>query len=448
MEKEINIKEIFLKKIWNKNALPVILFIMVFLNYFTLIRINYNTKVEEAAGVSSLVPAFGTGFIILFFFYIKKIKVSKKMLIQLGLLIAITIMWSVVQIINVNSGHYYLFDIFNIACKFVNILFLFVLLINMELDEKYIYFFMRCLIVLGIVACLYNPVIYCKDILATLKIIDINTKTYAAKSFFAQKNQFAYILFTCIVSCLILIIRTPKKKIKILYAFCILLFLINMVFTQSRTGLLITAVFLGLYLLFNDRMRISQKIITIAVLGVFGTIGILGLYKYNPELLMDKLLRTSTIKTLTGRTRIWDVALSVTNESPQNLFFGAGRFKGIDVINKEKMPFTQFHNTYIEFLVSGGIVELIYFISIYIFVFINIIKSQKLNKKYKIVYSILYIAYFIYMLSESLGRFSIGGSDCLGLIFFVTIPLLHSNSIPEELNEKTNLENKELENVE
>ncbi len=446
-------KENLFKKIWSKNTLPIILFIMVFLNYFTLIRLNYNTKASFAAKTDTLVPAFGIGFIILFFFYIKKIKISKKMLIQLGLLVVVTLMWSIVQFINVKSGSYYLFDIFNIACKFVNILFLFVLLINMELDEKYIYNFFRCLVLMGIVSCIFNFIIYYEEILAALKIITINTKTVATKSFFAQKNQFAYVLFTCIVSCIILILHTPKKRYKALYSLCILLFLFNMIFTESRTGLVITGLFLGLFLLFNDRIKLSRKIVLIVILGVIGSVGILGLYKYNSELLMNKLVRVNSIKTLTGRTKIWDVALAVTNESTSNLLFGAGRFRGIDVINNAKLPFTQFHNTYIEFLVSGGIVELVYFISIYLFVIVTVLRSKKLSTKYKRIYICLYISYFVYMFSESLGRFSIGGSDCLGLVFFVTMPLLHANSNSEEVNvEKENNElidekTKQLKNI-
>lgn len=463
MEKKPKIKrrnkENFLKRIWSKNTLPVILFIMVFLNYFTLIRLNYNTKESFAAGTDTLVPAFGIGFVILFFFYIKKIKISKIMLIQLALLVGVTFIWSIVQFINVNLGTYYLYDILNIVCKFANILFLFVLLINMELDEKYIYNFMRLMVLFGLVSCIFNFIIYYQDILATLKIITIDTKKIIeSKSFFAQKNQFAYVLFTCIVSCIILIIKTPKIKSKVVrilrilfYVFCILLFLFNMIFTQSRTGLAITVMFLGLYLLFNDRMKIYQKMIFIVIIGIVGAIGISKLYEYNPELLVDKLIRADSIKTLTGRTKIWNVALDVANESTETRLFGAGRFKGIEAINNAKMPFTQFHNTYIEFLVSGGIVELIYFISIYLFVIVKVIRSKKMNKKYKILYSCLYVSYFVYMFSESLGRFSIGGSDCLGIIFFVTIPLLHSNSIQEKNDKQpeiSDLENKELDNIE
>lgn len=423
-------KNIF-RKFWSKNTLPIILFIIVFLNFFTLIRLNYNIKTSKAAGTDILVPAFGTSFIILFFFYIKKIKISKAMIIEFALLILVTAIWSIVQIINVKNGNYYLFDIFNIFCKFANILFLFILLINIDLDEKYIYNFMKCLILMGIVACVFNFIIYYQDILATLKIIEIDTKVYTPKSFFAQKNQFAYFLFPCIISCIILLVRNKKMIFKILYFLCILLFLFNIVLSASRTGLVVTLLFLGLYLLLNDRMKISQKVIVIAILGVLSILGIFALYKYNPELLMNKLIRADSVKTLTGRTKIWNVALDVAKENPETVLFGAGRFKGVEAVQNAKMKVTQFHNTYIEFFVSGGIMEVIYFISIYIFVFVKMIRSKKLDKKYKIIYVCMYVAYFVYMFSESLGRFSIGGSDCLGMIFFVTIPLLHANIIPE-----------------
>lgn len=452
-------EENIIQRIWSKNLLPIILFIMIFLNYFTLIKLNYNTKESFAAGTDTLVPAFGIGFIILCIFYIKKIKISKAMIIQFVILLSVTIMWAIVQYLNVKTGTYYLYDIFNIACKFVNVLFLFVLLMNMELDEKYIYNFMRLMIVFGIVSCVYNYIIYKEDILASLKIITIDTKIIESKSFFAQKNQFAYVLFTCVVSAVILIAKTPTIKSKVyrvlrvvFYIACILLFLFNMVFTQSRTGLVVTALFLGLYLIFTDRIKILPKIALIIILGIVGYKGISYLYEYNPELLMDKLIRVKSIDTLTGRTNIWDVALSVAKESKQTLIFGAGRFNGVEAINNAKLPFTQFHNTYIEFLVSGGIIELVYFISIYLFVFVKVIISKKMDKRYKIIYVILYITYFIYMISESLGRFSIGGSDCLGIIFFITIPLLHSNSIAKidkcEIQNSTYLENENIEDIE
>ena len=98
-------------KIFNKNILPIILVIMVILNYLPLIVLNCTIKSSKAAGISTLVPAFGIGFVYLFFFYIKKVKITKPMVIEFVLLFLITIMWSTVQIINYKSGNYYLNDI-------------------------------------------------------------------------------------------------------------------------------------------------------------------------------------------------------------------------------------------------------------------------------------------------------------------------------------------------
>ena len=48
-------EENIIQRIWSKNLLPIILFIMIFLNYFTLIKLNYNTKESFAAGTDTLV---------------------------------------------------------------------------------------------------------------------------------------------------------------------------------------------------------------------------------------------------------------------------------------------------------------------------------------------------------------------------------------------------------
>lgn len=423
-------------KIFNKNVLPIVLVLMVILNYLPLIVLNCTIKASKAAGISTLVPAFGIGFVYLFFFFIKKIKITKPMLIEIILLFFMTIMWSIVQIINFKSGSYYLNDIFNIFCKFVNVLFLFILAMNIEIEEKYLLNFMKGMVLFGLIACIFNMIFYSQDILASLKIISIDGKIAIPKSFFAQKNQFAYVLFTCIVACITLITSTTKTKSKLIYCGLILLFLFNMVFTTSRTAFVITGLFMFLYLIFNNQMKFSRKIITLLIIGLIGAGLVYLLYIYNPELLLDKLIRSKSFGTLTGRTKIWDVALGVASESKATLLFGAGRFKGIDVLQKAKKPFTQFHNTYIEFLVSGGICELIYFLAIYLFVIIKLVKSNSLDKKYKILFICLYISYFVYMFSESLGRFSIGGSDCLGLIFFVSIPLLFANTIERKVLDK------------
>lgn len=141
-------------------------------------------------------------------------------------------------------------------------------------------------------------------------------------------------------------------------------------------------------------------------------------------------MRFERIKDLSGRTEIWKRGMNLIFENPINLLFGIGRFEGTEILKFEKKTFTQFHNIYIDSLVTGGIMELCFIVYIYSFVIRKILKSD-IDKKYKKLYIIMFITYAIYICFESFGRFSIGCSDTLCLIFFVTIPLLHANSIKE-----------------
>ena len=112
-----------------------------------------------------------------------------------------------------------------------------------------------------------------------------------------------------------------------------------------------------------------------------------------------------------------------------------GRFQGTESLKFEKKSFSQFHNIYVDSLVTGGIVELLFVLYIYGFVIRKIFKSN-IEKKYKNLYLTMFITFAIYICFESFGRFSIGASDTLCLIFFVTIPLLHANSSNAEEKQK------------
>lgn len=75
---------------------------------------------------------------------------------------------------------------------------------------------------------------------------------------------------------------------------------------------------------------------------------------------------------------------------------------------------------------TGGIIELVYIISIFIYIMYRI-NNSKMSKSCKKVYLISYIMYALISMLETYGKFSIGFYDCLCLVFFVSIPLLHAN---------------------
>lgn len=415
------------EKIKDVNILPTLLFIVVLVNYLPIITLNFTTKASKVIGVVPMAISLFIECIILIGYYYKKVKIKKEMSYNFLILLGITVISLIIQVINFFNKELKILDLANIVCKFINIFLLYILIMGVTIDEKHINNFMKAIVIMGLVACIQNMILYFEDILGHLGMIEATRKFYPCKSFFPQKNPFAFFLYVSIISTIFLLQKDSKVRYKVFLCSALVIFLFNLVLTFSRTGTAITILFLGLYFLATNKISKKTKFVII-LLGVAAVIiAVCLLDQYNPELL-KKLLRLESVKNFTGRTKFWDLSKEMLSESPINILFGVGRFKAATLI--EKFGVTQFHNTYVEFLVSGGIVELIYCMSFYIIGLIKIAKS-KMDKKYKSIYIPMILTFFAYMLFESLGRFSIGWSDTMCMIFFITIPLLHINSSNE-----------------
>lgn len=421
----------FLEKVKEKfkkeNILPTLLFIVVLVNYLPIITLNFTTKMSRAIGIVPMAISLFIECIILIGYYYKKVKIKKEMSYNFLILLGITAISLIIQVINFFNKELKVLDLANIVCKFINIFLLYILIMGVNVEEKYINNFMKAIVFMGVIACIQNIILYYNDILGHLGFVETTKGLYPCKSFFPQKNPFAFFLYISIISTIFLLQKDSKILYKIFLCGALMLFLFNLVLTFSRTGTAITILFIGLYFLATNKISKKTKFVVI-LLGVATVIIALCLLdQYNPELL-KKLLRLESIKNFTGRTKFWELSKEMLSESPINIIFGVGRFKAATLI--EKYGVTQFHNTYVEFLVSGGVVELIYCMSFYIIGLIKIIKS-KIDRKYKSIYVPMILTFLAYMLFESLGRFSIGWSDTMCMIFFITIPLLHVNSSNE-----------------
>lgn len=430
------------QKFESKNLLPLILFFVILINFIPLIKVNFEIKSSVSVELVPMISALGIGCLLLVCFYFKKIKISKEMIISFVLLMCFSIISLIVQIIAYKNNNYEILDFANIACKFVNIFLFIILVMNFKIEEKYLTIFMICMVLMGIIACIQNIVLYYDDILVHLNLAESELAPKYPKSFFAHKNQFALFLYTSIIAVCFLLNKKSNIFWKIILLLILILFSINIVLTLSRTGLAVSIIFIGLYFLFPNKIKILPKIIlTIVLIGV-SYILINKFVEYNPDL-VEKVIRPNSIKTFTGRTKFWEIAEEEVLSDKTNLIFGVGRFKAEKLI--EKFNVTQFHNTYVEFLVSGGIIELVYFIGLGIMILVKVLKSQ-MQTTYKSLYLAMYISYAIYMCFESIGRFSIGCTDTLCLIFFFTIPLIHATSNINERKEKF-VENQIKENI-
>ncbi len=417
----------FLKKIREKLNLPIILFIIILINYIPLILPNMVSKESFGVGTIPMMICFIIEILMLVGYLFKKVKIEKETKFNLILLSVITFVLLAFQAINFfTTGQVSFMDIINIGCIFINILLLIVLLLNVKIKEEYIYSFFKCIIYMSLAACLVNVILYFKEILITMGFIK-SKEWVNIKSFFANRNQFAFFLYLGIISDFFVM----QKSNKLIYKITLPIFLLNLLLTMSRTGIMAIIILFGLMFLFTDKISKKTKIITIVSLCILAIIAFIAIKMYIPKLwnTIDKyFLRIERIKDLSGRTEIWKVGTDLLFSSPINFIFGVGRFQSTKLLNIDGKVFTQFHNIYIDLLLTAGLVGFLYFGFIYFTIIKKVLKSD-LDKKFKRLYLVMYITYGIYIMFESFGRFSIGSSDTICLIFFLTIPLLHANSI-------------------
>ena len=411
-----------LEKIRNKNNMPIILFSIILINYVPLIIPNLFSKQSHGVSMIFMGICFTIEMILLIINLWKNIEFTDENKKEFKILIGVTAILIIVQIAKFISGNCNVLDFFNIACLFINILLLYICFTNLKVSEELIFTFMKGIMFFGLISCLANFIIYYKEIFQT--ILGVNHKTYI-KSFFANRNQFAFFLYISIIANIIILIKENKKIYKFILGFLI----INLFFSMSRTGIAVTAVFFLLMFYFSNKISKKTKIIFLTLAIIFGIILLVGLYYINPGL-FEMLFRFSNVKNLSGRTAIWENGVKLLMESPINIIFGVGRFQGNEVLHIKDRTFTQFHNIYLDFFIAGGFLEFIFII----YIFRNVIKKfnkSNIEEKYKKIYKIAFFTYFIYACFESIGRFSIGAVDALCLIFFISIPLLYSNSIKE-----------------
>lgn len=421
----------WIQKVRNKNNLPLILFGIILLNFIPLIIPNAISK--ESFGVSALRMAlcFGIEIIILLVFYFKNIEINEKMKKNALILIGISIILFLVQIKNYLIGNFYIMDIFNICCTFINILLLYIAIYDFKIEEKFINNFFIGLIIFGVIAAIFTFVLYYKEILASFGIgkVEVSGYIYKIKGFFSNRNGLAFFCYVAVIANTFMIIKDKN----IIYKITLVALLTTLFVSYSRTGLALTLMFLVLTLFMSNKIKTKNKIILIIAMCITAIVGIIFMNIYMPGYIQDKLLRIWEIKNLSGRTDIWKVGIELLTQNIGNTIFGLGRFNSIQSLLIFEEKFTQFHSVYLDILLTGGIIELVYIISIFATVIRKIIKSN-LDKEYKTTYIAMYITYFLYIMMESDGRFSIGCVDTLCLIFFVTLPLLHANSYKEENN--------------
>ena len=184
-------------------------------------------------------------------------------------------------------------------------------------------------------------------------------------------NSFALYLNIIIMFILSIYMETRKKNYLIIL-FIYTLFLIN---TFSRSGILAFILGISIILMLkNYRFIIKMKsVITVSI--IFG-MAILGLEMFSHT----RLTRIGIEAIKSDRVYIWN---QVYYNIEDNLAMGSG-LGGYEGIRSNISAGLSAHNMYLFLISNIGIVGLILFIILYIYIFINIYKIMIYNNNYKI----------------------------------------------------------------
>lgn len=306
------------------------------------------------------------------------------------------------------------FDIISVFAKTISIFMFFSLTKRLIINSEAISKFHEYFLWFGLIACVYNLYINRSDLLNFFFISSSYELTF--KSFFSNRNQFGSFLFICFT-----ILELYKKKFsnKLLYPILLILFSSNIILTMSRGAFLAVFVFyFYIYILKGNNFFLKMIIILVSVYSIF-----MIFISNSPVFLFIRNIILRPESGTTGRSDIWKIGIDVLKDN--NFVNGLGLNTGIEFGKSRGLVLEQFHSFYIEVLLSGGFVELIFIAIIITSVFVN---CKKLNKKTRYIVQGRILGFLSLGFFESVSLFSIGYVDILFSIMIIALPLLMVNS--------------------
>ncbi|MGB4590052.1 MAG: O-antigen ligase family protein [Clostridiaceae bacterium] len=416
------------------DRIGIILFVCILLSFIPILITSLFLPGLKSSSLyaASIGLAFFIQTVILFFYYgiSKESQINKGLIVLGGLFLTaqiITVSISMMGLLRVDT-----FDYINVLVRFVGFIFFVSIPYYFKMTKTGLLKFMKCIVLMGFIACVYNMVY---NYAGLRNILSINNP-YAVnfKSFFLGRNSFAQFLFFATVANTFLFF----SKRSLFHWLCYFLFLFNIFATLSRTVMASISLFIFFFFILYYRKKVISRIVILASAGMI----VLSIVSNTTltTFIKDILIRSDT--GTTGRSVIWEIAIQMLNHN--NWAFGIGYMTSSSLL-KDMGYTSQFHSFFIETLVGGGLIDLLLHLSIIFLVIRKVIHIYKYDQTTGIIFISAYIALVFYSLFESVSYFSIGYVDSMFRTFFITLPLLYSNAFPSAKSmEKSRLISEEL----
>ena len=347
------------------NRISRIIFIVSLFTILVIIPINF---CEETIYIGTIIELLYISMI----FITIKLKFDKKEK-KLGVIV---LLYSFTALINLffikNRSIIYTLN------KIIPISFMYVIIgysnrykINMEKVIKWIQFLMNFIVVSSLIMYLMG---YSSIRIESGSIQFISNSFFKASYgetrlawIFTHKSRFAIFCFLNIG--FLLNNRYIRLKNRNL---CILISLVDIYLSSSKTILAISIIIMALDYLNNDFTTKKEKLLKYSV-SIFLIIFIGSIM---PKIIRN-LLKTRDVGSLGGRLYIWEAGM----RKAINNFWGIGEFNSSNWLTTEKLPgglYTHAHNMFINEIIERGMVPGIFFILI--FIYLMFLYKNKINR--------------------------------------------------------------------
>ena len=270
-----------------------------------------------------------------------------------------------------------------------------------------LFIFLGVLIIYGYIADFHKYVGFIKYVLGIDRSVDIYRNTVV--SFIIHRNAYGM----CMMLGIIFAFINHSIEKKWYYYLIVAFFFINMVFSLCKTGLLISALLIAIYVLyrlivtFKDNKKRNTIILVvlggIALIGI-GLVGIVILSKGKVLGFLYALLKGGE-GTIQKRTFIWDNTYQLLRNG--NWLIGRGfglinlMLQPMNIIVAEEKVFPT-HSAYLGLLAEGGILFLIAYLALLGYSGYIAFKCYKKNPGLTITMSLGVIAFVLYSFIETI----------------------------------------------
>lgn len=230
---------------------------------------------------------------------------------------------------------------------------------------------------------------------------------YTASSFFAYRNSYGFVVFLGIVTSLFMHFMNKKWYWFLLTGFFYLALCFTMCKTAMVLGLVLVLAYLIIRFFFSYKENKKRNLIALASVGGTTLLGIVALIIFS-ILNQDLFTSLGDLETLKYRFVIWRNVIDLLNQTSWFIGTGFHLFGNIlfifntsdgETYHHNDTPFA--HNGILELIGNGGIVLLVAFVLIVIWILRKYIKHYEEHKSFVIFELVLIFVAFIYMMLES-----------------------------------------------